>query len=115
MYQGLPCIREVVHEDGDIIVRLSGEIDLHQSPAVHNVLVTACESRPARLIVDLEHVTYLDSSGIGTLVEIYRRVNGYGGMLALCAMADRVHSIFEITRLDHFFRIFATVAEARSA
>ena len=54
----------------------------------------------------------MDSSGIGTLVEVFRRVNAYKGQLALCGMNDRVHGVFEITKLDKFFKIFATESEA---
>jgi len=97
------------------VVALAGEVDLHHTPDVHKALVSACEEKPKRLVVNLESVSYLDSSGIGTLVEVFRRVNGYGGVLVLCGLNDRVHSVFEITKLDKFFKICATEAEALSA
>ncbi len=106
------CVRQVRNAGRDIVVSLQGAIDLHHAPDVHRALVSACDDKPRRLIVNLTGVTYMDSSGIGTLVEVFRRVNAYKGQLALCGMNDRVHSVFEITKLDKFFKIFATESEA---
>jgi anti-sigma B factor antagonist len=96
------------------IVPLAGQIDLHQTPMVHKALVEVCEQRPVRLIIDLHDVEYMDSSGIGTLVELFRRVHGHGGELLLCGMCQRVRSVFEITKLDRFFKICTTAEEALS-
>ena len=112
MIENGDCIREVRHSGQDIIVVLNGAIDLHHTPDVHRALVAACDEKPRVLVVNLADVTYMDSSGIGTLVEVFRRVNAYRGRLALCGMNERVHSVFEITKLDKFFRIVATESEA---
>ncbi len=94
------------------VVRLTGDIDMHHSPAVHEAIVEVCDQQPALLVIDLQDVHYMDSSGIGTLVDIFRRVNGYGGQLSMCSLNERVRSVFEITRLDKFFKIYPSVAEA---
>lgn len=108
-------IKAVRRNGSAIIVALAGAVDLHHTPEVHKALVAACEQRPQRLIVELTGVSYMDSSGIGTLVDVFRRVNAYKGKLVLCGMNDRVHSVFEITKLDKFFTICATEAEALAA
>ncbi len=108
-------VKEIRQKGTAMVVALAGEVDLHHTPDVHKALVAACQDKPTRLVVNLGSVTYLDSSGIGTLVEVFRRVNGYGGKLILCGLNDRVHSVFEITKLDRFFKIYATEAEALSA
>ena len=95
-----------------MVVTLRGAVDLHHAPAVHKALISACEQRPIRLVVNLTEVSYMDSSGIGTLVEVFRRVNTYKGTLALCGMNERVLSVFEITKLDKFFKLFTTEVEA---
>lgn len=105
-------VKGVRWEKSDAVVELCGEVDLHHTPEVHRALVTTCERRPPRLIIDLSAVSYMDSSGIGTLVEVFRRVNGYSGKLILCGLNERVRSVFEITRLDKFFRTCGTVEEA---
>lgn len=115
MAEASKTVREIRREGNAIIVALVGEVDLHHTPEVHKALVTACQQEPERLVVNLEGVSYLDSSGIGTLVEVFRRVNGYGGKLALCGLSERVLSVFEITKLDKFFKIHDSEPEALSA
>ncbi len=115
MNDGDNAFSEIRRQGNATIVALSGEVDLHRTPAVHKALVEACQQHPERLVINLKDVPYMDSSGLGTLVEVFRRVNGYQGTLALCHLSRRVHSAFEITKLDRFFKIFATEAEALSA
>jgi len=110
-----PNVKAVRHEGDAIVVSLQGEIDMHHTPGVHRTLTSACEKKPARLVVNLRDVTYMDSSGIGTLVEVLRKVKGYDGKLVLCAVNERVMSVFEITKLDQFFTIVGTEEEALSA
>ena len=97
------------------VVALAGDVDLHHAPALHAALLDISESRPRRWIVNLADVPYMDSSGVGTLVYILRRVNAYKGKMALVAMNNRVRSVFEITKLDQFFTIRATEEEAMQA
>ena len=106
------CVKEIRRPDQAVVGALTGEIDLHHTPEVHKALVAVCQEKPARLVINLEDVSYIDSSGIGTLVEVFRRVKGYQGQLSLCGLNERVYSVFEITKLDHFFKIFDSEAEA---
>ncbi len=110
-----PNVKAVRREGDATVVSLQGEIDMHHTPGVQRALSQAYEDKPSRLVVNLEEVTYMDSSGIGTLVETLRKVKGYRGKLVLCGLTERVHSVFEITKLDQFFTIVGTEAEALSA
>ncbi len=102
--------------DGDRhVVALAGEINLRSSPTLHASLLEIIEGRPDRIILDLSGVSYMDSSGIGTLVEIKRRVDRYKGSLILAALQPRVHGLFQISKLERFFTIAADVAEAEEA
>jgi len=94
------------------VVHLHGEIDLHQSPGLHEALVDLCSERPARLILNMSEVSYIDSSGVGSLVEIFRRLKRDKGAFVLVAPGPRVMSVLEITRLDKFFAIVSTQEEA---
>jgi anti-sigma B factor antagonist len=100
---------------GARVVTLHGEVDLRSSPRLRDDLIDIIDERPQRLIIDLTHVSYMDSSGVGTLVEIKRRLEQNGGKLALAGLQPRVRSVFEITRLDRFFTLAADVNEARKA
>lgn len=96
-------------------VDLVGDIDLRGSPALHSALVDLANERPKRLVLNLAEVPYMDSSGVGTLVEVFRRVTRHAGKLVLCGMSARVRSVFEITKLDRFFTICDTPDQASNA
>jgi anti-sigma B factor antagonist len=108
-------IKELRAQPEATVVVLSGEIDLHQSPALHAALVDVASNRPKRLVLNMTDVSYMDSSGVGTLVELLRRVNAYKGKLALVNLAPRVRGVFEITKLDKFFNIFPSEEQALQA
>jgi anti-sigma B factor antagonist len=96
-------------------VVLTGEIDLNHSPTLHSALVEVTNERPKKLLLDLREVPYMDSSGVGTFVEVFRRVNAYKGKMIIFGLNDRVRSIFEITKLDRFFKICTSEEEALKA
>lgn len=108
-------VREIRRDPETTVVVLAGEVDMHQSPTLHAALIEVAAGRPKRLILNLSDVQYMDSSGVGTLVELLRRVNSYKGKLALVGLTDRVRSVFEITKLDKFFSIHSTEAQAANA
>jgi len=95
-----------------VTVALGGDVDLHHSPAVRNELMRLAADQPNRLIVDLAGVTYMDSSGVATLVQALQQVKRYNGRLFLVAPNERVRSIFQIARLDSIFQIVDTQQEA---
>jgi len=97
------------------IVKISGEVDLRTSPQLRDVFLELLETKPQRVILDLTGVGYVDSSGVGTIVELKRRAMQDNGTVILVGLQARVRSLFEITRLDKFFTITATVDEARQA
>jgi anti-anti-sigma factor len=102
------------HVDGDAhVIRLIGEINLRNSPDIREALLGLLAERPQQLIIDLERVHYMDSSGVGTLVELKRRSEQGGARFALAALQPRVRNLFQMTKLDLFFRIFSSVQEAR--
>ncbi len=109
------AITNVSREDEGTVVRLEGEIDLNRSPAFHESLLDICEDHPKRLIVNLSKVDYIDSSGVGALVDAYRRLKRDGAQMILVAPSERVQGILEITRLDQFFQIAQTEKEAMKA
>lgn len=95
-----------------IIVIPQGEIDMHNSPQLRKTLQEATKDNPANLLIDLEAVTYMDSSGLATLVEIFQSVQKNGKKLALSSPMDTVKNIFSITRLDEIFPIYPSREEA---
>lgn len=97
--------------DGVTIFQVSGEINISTSPE----LKKQYEKQPAKkLVIDLEKVGYIDSSGLATLVEMLKKTKSQGGALGLSGMSEKVKSLFEITKLDKLFLILPTQQEAVS-
>ncbi len=95
--------------EGVMIYQVDGEINISTSPDLKKQF----EKQPSKkLVVDLAKVNYIDSSGLATLVELLKKTKSQGGGLALAGMSDKVKSLFEITKLDKLFPIFATQQEA---
>ncbi len=105
-------VKEVRKSEHATVVVLIGDVDLHHSPGLHAQLVEIAGERPKRLILDLTEVPYMDSSGVGTLVEVFRRVTAYKGKMILFGLNRRVRSVFEITKLDRFFTICESEEQA---
>ena len=91
--------------DDGYYIALEGEVDLSRSPALRNELMQVTSNQPKQLVVDLAEVTYMDSSGVATLVEALQKMRQHGGEMRLCRLQPRVRSIFEIARLDTVFTI----------
>ena len=97
------------------VLPLEGEIDLHVSPRISAALAAMIEQKPARLVVDLSAVSYIDSSGLAVLIEGMQNVEAYGGKFFLAGLQEGVRPIFEIARLDQVFLIFPHVDAALGA
>jgi len=107
-----PAVKEIRQDGENVVAILTGEIDMHRAPQVTNAIGSLLESRPRRVIIDLSEVSYMDSSGVGTLVHLFRQVKANESKLVLVGPGRRVRSIFEITRLDEFFTICEDLQEA---
>lgn len=106
---------QIEEQDGAVVVRPLGDIDISRAPAFRVKLGEAQRQRPSRLIVDLADVPYMDSSGVATLVEAMQLARKSGTKLVLCALQAKVMSIFEIARLDTVFVIAPSMPEAMSS
>ena len=96
-------------QDGVAIFQVSGEINITTSPELRKLFE---KEQKKKIVVDFEKVTYIDSSGLATLVEVLKKTKTQGGALGLASMSDKVRSLFEITKLDKLFLIFQNQADA---
>ncbi len=94
------------------VIDVSGDIDMTSSPAFQDSLMDVLAEGPARVVVNLADVPFMDSSGVATLVKVYRKARSTGASMALAALGERVRGIFEVTKLDSFFETHQTVKEA---
>src|SRR5688572_11316764 len=88
------------------IIALEGEIDLHRSPQVKETLEPLITKKVPRILLDFGAVTYIDSSGLATMIETLQRIQSYGGKFAMFGLRDSVRTVFEIARLDQIFSLF---------
>ena len=104
---------ETTIEQNAPVVHVRGDVDLHSSPRLRELLLESARRTTDTLRIDLSQVHYMDSSGVGTMVFVKREVERAGRHVILIGLQPRVRSVFEITHLDKFFRIVATLDEAR--
>ncbi|TXJ03967.1 MAG: anti-sigma factor antagonist [Aeromicrobium sp.] len=91
------------------VVEVSGEIDVYTAPKLREAIIKAVDRGHTRLIVDIERVAFLDSTGLGVLVGALKRVRADGGSLDIVCTSDRLLRIFDITGLDRVFQIHGSV------
>jgi anti-sigma B factor antagonist len=88
---------QVQHHDDRAVIQVSGEIDLATCPQLRNVLAELVDRGVRHLVIDLEQVSFLDSSGIGVLMGTLRRVRELDGSLRLTAPSAQVRRVLELT------------------
>lgn len=96
-------------EQGFTIVTVKGEVDLYSSPRMREALMTSASRKKPQVIVDLSGVTYMDSSGIATLVEALKLTRKQSGRLVIAGLSDRVREVFELARLESVFELSPSV------
>ena len=97
------------------VVSPSGEVDMLTAPQLGRRLLALAEEGKTRLVVDLSLVTFMDSTGIGVLLDALRRLSARRGRLALVCPSERILRPFEITGLVGYLKIFDTREEALGA
>jgi len=85
------------------VVSLSGDVDLSNSPQVRKVFTEILSDKNAQILVNLTDVTYMDSSGLATLIEAMQKAYKNGGSFRLFGVQGAVKNMFEIARLDKVF------------
>jgi anti-sigma B factor antagonist len=103
-----------MERDGDTcVLALKGEVDVYTSPSFKERLVKTIDEGCTRIVVDLEGVDFIDSSGLGVLVSGLRRVKENGGSIRLICTREPILKVFRITGLDRVFPIFGNIEDAR--
>ena len=105
---------ELTEQAGLHILTVSGEIDLHVAPDLRARMLAAL-GRGGGLLVDLSAVTYMDSSGIATLVEGFKKSKDAGARFGLVGVRDAPLQVLQLTRLDQVFPLYPTLADALQA
>jgi anti-sigma B factor antagonist len=102
-------------KDGIEVVDVEGEIDIYTAPRLRELLIDLAAKNNYQLIVNLEKVGFLDSTGLGVLAGGLKRVRPHDGSLDLVCTQERILKIFKITGLTKVFGIYQTVDQAIAA
>lgn len=94
------------------VLELTGRIDSYSAPKLRDQLNRSVIKRPAKIVVDLTGVSFIDSSGLAALIHGMRFCRDGGGNLCLSNPQRPVRLILELTRLDSAIDIFPTDSEA---
>jgi anti-sigma B factor antagonist len=105
--QGGNQMESLVETFNDVdVMRVSGRIDLVTSNTLKDMIREHLHRERRHLVLNLERVDFINSSGLGSLVSILKDVRLAGGSLVLSNLAPYVQEIFEITQLSNVFEIF---------
>jgi anti-sigma B factor antagonist len=92
--------------DGQWLVQIRGEVDVATSPNLRTELAGLLERDARSLVLDLGSLSFIDSSGLGVLVEALERLKAQNGEgIVLRGMQEPVRRVFEITGLTELFTI----------
>lgn len=96
---------KVHHESNETIVALTGEIDIHTVEQLTDTVDDALTNAPARLVFDMNGVTFCDSQGLGTLVVLRRAATRSRSVLVLANLTGFLTRLLHVTGMDEQFVI----------
>jgi anti-sigma B factor antagonist len=97
---------------GATIVTVEGQLIVANRQDLKTLIQDALEAGERRFVVDFGPTAYIDSSGLGALVSINKKVREADGELRLAGLNEDLRALFELTKLDTLFAISETTAEA---
>ena len=105
---------DIKKESGLNVLALSGEVDLHESPEARKRILACIESN-TDLLVDLSGITYIDSSGIASLIEGLQLAKSMQLNFGLVGVSNAAMQVLRLSRLDQVFTIYNSVDDYRAA
>jgi anti-sigma B factor antagonist len=102
-----------IQRDGDLLtVHVDGQLVVGNRAEFKQIVFDELEAGARRVLIDFSSTGYIDSSGLGALVSLSKRIREQGGALRLAGLNDDLRTLFELTRLDTLFQVHATRADA---
>ena len=101
-------------KDGIEVVDVEGEIDVYTAPRLRELLIELVNNGHYQLVVNMEKVEFLDSTGLGVLVGGLKGLREVGGELRIVCTRRPILRILEITGLDKVIPLYSALAEATS-
>lgn len=101
-------------KDGHAVIEIMGEVDVYTAPRLRELFIYLVDHGEYKLILDLEMLEFLDSTGLNVLTGGLKRARAHDGFLHIVCSQERILRIFRVTKLFKVFSIFDTVDEALS-
>lgn len=98
--------------ESHLLIEVTGQLVVGNRQEFKQAVLEEIEQGARLVLVDFTNATYIDSSGLGALVSLGKRVRDMGGDLRLVGLNDDMRSLFELTRLDALFPLFASKDDA---
>lgn len=109
----MSLVLEVNHSRDTLIVRLCGELDHHTAEKVRTTIEEELEKEIySHLVLNLEKLDFMDSSGLGVILGRYKRVSQIGGKMILCSIQPAIYKLMEMSGL---FKILPIYDDEKSA
>ena len=106
----------IVRKDREVpVLDLSGEVDAYTSARFREALLDLVDNGSASVIISMENVEYIDSSGLGALVGGLKRVSERSGKIVLVCNNPQIRKVFEITGLEKVFPLYDSEDDATLA
>jgi anti-sigma B factor antagonist len=100
------------HTDGLVVLAVHGEVDVATAPQLRERLVAIMSAGNSHVVLDLQGVGFLDSTGLGVIVGCLKRARSNQGDLTLVCTSPSILKVLDITGLTNVFSIFDDVDEA---
>ena len=97
---------------GVYLIRVEGQLIVGNRQELKTAIQEALDHGERRFVIDFSRTGYIDSSGLGALVSISKKVREQGGDLRLSGLNEDLRSLFELTKLDTLFAISDTAEKA---
>jgi anti-anti-sigma factor len=99
-------------DNGATIVAPTGRLDVAGAPTLKEAISEALKNGTPKVILDMEGVSFVDSTGLGSVIAALKQIRSSQGDLRLAAPNQQVRVVLELTTLDRVFPYFSTVEEA---
>lgn len=97
------------------VIKLSGIVNSTKSQELRQSITEILEQNAKIVLIDCQDVTFMDSSGLGSLVLAFKTLRAADIKLAICSINEQVRILFELTSMDKVFDIFASEDEFNKA
>ena len=99
-------------EGGVLVVRVEGQLIVGNRSELKELVHAALAAGERKFLLDFARTGYIDSSGLGALVSLGKKVREEGGEMRLAGLNEDLRSLFELTKLDTLFSIAETPQQA---